>query len=428
MINDALINSEHAVIGAILKDNDSFDNIDLKAHEFFIKSHELIFNEAAEMLGNGKVVDVITVAESLDSKGLLQQVGELKYIGEIVASCVTTRNIKHHAAIIRKAYQLRKIKALSAELNQAADDKKTPEEITELAESSLFNLIENNNTESTMAHVFDAAVEAIEHEDSNQKGVMSGMLNFDRFINGFKKSDLIILAARPSMGKTALAGQIAENVAKKDGVIFFSLEMSKRQLASRMINFHSSRTSKSEAIAHLKTLNLHIDDRPAATLQHIRSQCRRIKRKHGLGMIVIDYLQLMRGTGDNRNQEIGSLSRGLKGLAKEFDIPVLVLSQLNRKLEERANKRPIMSDLRESGEIEQDADLILFIYRDEVYNPGSPDAGLAEVICSKYRNGATGPVYQEFDGKNTRFVDTDRKPESFVGSDSKPKKFSVFST
>ena len=241
--------------------------------------------------------------------------------------------------------------------------------------------------------------------DQDKSGIKTGLRDLDRLLGGFKKSDLIIVAGRPSMGKSSLTCQIAEHVSNKESVIIFSLEMSKRQIASRFLRYHETKVTKSEAVAHLYSLKLHIDDRPAVTIQHIRSQCRRIKRQHGLSMIVVDYLQLMKGQGDNRNQEIGSLSRGLKGLAKEFDIPVVVLSQLSRKVEERNDKRPIMSDLRESGEIEQDADIILFIFREEVYNQNTPNQGIAEIICRKNRNGSTGSIDTIFDGSTTRFFD-----------------------
>jgi len=207
------------------------------------------------------------------------------------------------------------------------------------------------------------------------------------------------------MGKSALSMQIAEHVAKQEPVIIFSLEMSKREVGARLVKYHESRVGKSQAVKHLYDLKLHIDDTSAITLSHIRSQCRKIKRQHGLSMIVVDYLQLMRGTGDNRTQEVGFLSRGLKGIAKDFDIPVVVLSQLNRSLEQRADKRPVMSDLRESGEIEQDADLILFIYRDEVYNQLSDFKGVAEIICRKNRNGAIGEMNAKWTGEVTRFGD-----------------------
>lgn len=209
---------------------------------------------------------------------------------------------------------------------------------------------------------------------------------------------------------SSLAFQIAEHVSKTDTVAVFSLEMSKREIGSRMLNFHTANVGRSEAVAHLVGLKMHIDDKPGVTVSHVRSQCRKIKRKHGLSMIVIDYLQLMQGDGDNRNQEIGSISRGLKSLAKEFDVPVVALSQLSRKVEERADKRPMMSDLRDSGEIEQDADLILFIYRDEVYQPETEFKGLAEILIRKNRNGATGDVTTSFNGSVTRFLDYSGKP------------------
>lgn len=207
------------------------------------------------------------------------------------------------------------------------------------------------------------------------------------------------------MGKSALACQIGEHVSHTGHVIFFSLEMSRREIGSRFLRFHEDRAGKSQAIAHSADLNFQIYDKPAITLQHIRSECRKAKRKHGLEMIIIDYLQLMQGSGSNRTQEIGAISRGLKGIAKEFDIPVIALSQLNRGVEDRTDKRPLMSDLRDSGEIEQDADLILLIYREDAYDKQSDNAGIAEILCRKNRNGATGEVFAKFTGETTRFSD-----------------------
>jgi len=214
-----------------------------------------------------------------------------------------------------------------------------------------------------------------------------------------------VIAGRPSMGKSALAVQIAEHASHSGHVIIFSLEMSHREIGSRFLYHHKDRVGISQAIAHSGDLNMQIDDKPAITTQYIRSACRKAKRKTGLDMIVIDYLQLMQGAGDNRTQEIGAISRGLKGIAKEFDIPVVVLSQLSRKVEDRADKRPLMSDLRDSGEIEQDADLILLIYREEQYDKMTENKGIAEIICRKNRNGSTGECLATFTGETTRFSD-----------------------
>lgn len=404
------IESEQLAIGALLIDNDSFDEIHgLKAEAFCREDHRIIYKTICGFLDYGKPVDLILLAEELSRKGDLQRVGDLAYIGAIVQSCGTSKTIKRHAKAIDKAWKIRRLKSLLAELEILADSRSDIDEITEKAEKELFNILENNE-ESKIVHVKDAVIEAVEWEDLEVRGVNTGIRDLDRLTNGFSNSDMIIIAARPSMGKTSLAVQIAEHVSLKETVVVFSLEMSRRQIATRQLRFHENRVGKSQAISHLSNLKLFIDDKPSVTVAYIRSQCRKIKRKHGLSMIVVDYLQLMRGEGDNRNQEIGGISRGLKSIAKEFDIPVIALSQLSRKVDERADKRPLNSDLRDSGEIEQDADQILFIYRDEVYNNESDFCGKAEIIVRKNRNGSIGEVMTNFSGELTRFSDYNGPP------------------
>ena len=272
-----------------------------------------------------------------------------------------------------------------------------------MVDSSLSALVDDD--QDSFAHIGQAVAEAVDWEDSDHKGLSTGLRDLDELTGGFAKGNLIIVAGRPSQGKSAFSMQIAEHVSNKESVIIFSLEMTKREVASRFLKYHESKVGKSQALHHLHSLKLFIDDKAAITLHHIRAQCRKIKRKQGLSMIVVDYLQLMQGKGDNRVQEIGAISRGLKAIAKEFDIPVVALSQLSRKVEERTDKRPLMSDLRDSGEIEQDADLILFIYRDETYHPDTDLKGLGEVIARKNRNGSTGDIDLKFDGATTRFSD-----------------------
>ncbi len=402
--NNQQIEHEQTVLGCLLRDNDCFDDIDLKTHEFSVGCHRTIYAAICEFLNAGKPVDLILLAEYLDKHGALESVGNLKYIGELVQNASSTRTIKSHAKKISEAHKRRKLKELVSTLSDMVDGREDIDKITEAAEAGLTSLVDGSG-EETFSHIKKAVADAIEWEDSDQKGLSTGLRDLDWMTKGFKNSELIIIAGRPSMGKSALAFQIAEHVANKESVIIFSLEMSSRQVASRFMKFHESRVGKSQAISHLYALNLHIEEKPSVTLGHIRSKCREVKRKQGLSMIVVDYLQLMQGEGDNRNQEIGSLSRGLKGLAKEFDIPVVVLSQLSRKVDDRSDKRPLMSDLRESGEIEQDADVILFIYREEVYDKFCEEKGFAEIICRKNRNGSIGEVLTKFSGELTRFTD-----------------------
>jgi len=400
-----LIESEQTVLGSLLIDNDCFDRIEgLKAEAFYRKDHRVIFTALLSFIEQNKPVDIILLAEQLQRQGDLDRVGNLQYIGALVQSVGSTRNVKAHASKIINQWKLRRLKALLAELDDDVESRNPVEEILEKAESGMFDLLEGNE-ESESVTLKQAVIEAVDWEDSDHKGVQTGLRDLDRLTGGFCKANMIVIAGRPSMGKSALSCQIAEHVAQTGHVIFFSLEMSRREIGSRFLRYHEDRAGKSQAIAHSSDLNIHIFDKPAITIAHIRSQCRKAKRKHGLAMIVIDYLQLMQGTGDNRTQEIGAISRGLKGIAKEFDIPVIVLSQLSRKVEDRTDKRPLMSDLRDSGEIEQDADLILLIYREEAYDKETENKGVAEILCRKNRNGATGEVYATFTGATTRFSD-----------------------
>jgi replicative DNA helicase len=403
--SNALIESEQAVLGSLLIDNDCFDRIEgLKAEAFYREDHRIIFSTLVSFFDQNKPVDIILLAEQLSRQGDLERVGDLQYIGALVQGVMTTRNVKSHTGKIINQWKLRRLKALLADLDNDVESRLQIEEILDKAESGMFDLLEGHE-ESKSVSLKQAVIDAVEWEDSDHKGVQTGLRDLDRLTGGFCKSNMIVIAGRPSSGKSALAVQIAEHVSHSGHVILFSLEMSAREIGSRFLSHHKRATGISQAIAHSGDLNMIVDSKAGATLQYIRSQCRKHKRKHGLDIIVIDYLQLMQGGGDNRTQEIGAISRGLKGVAKEFDIPVVVLSQLSRKVDERTDKRPLMSDLRDSGEIEQDADLILMIYRDESYNKETENRGVAEIICRKNRNGSTGDVITKFTGETTRFSD-----------------------
>jgi len=409
MITDALIESEQVILGSLLVDNDCIDSLEgLKIDAFYRQDHRLIYKTLIGFIENNKQIDLIILAEELKRNDDLERVGDLQYIGALTQSA-SPRTVKSHANKVINQWKLRRLKALLSELGNDVEGRNDIEEILEKAESGMFELLEGES-ESSISHVKDAIIEAVEWEDSDHKGVSTGLRDLDSMTNGFCKSNLIIIAGRPSMGKSALAMQIAENVSHKEHVIIFSMEMSRREIGTRMIRFHGDRVGVSQAIAHASQLKLHIEEKPAITVQHIRSVCRKQKRKHGLSMIVVDYLQLMQGNGDRRTQEIGAISRGLKAISKEFDIPVIALSQLSRKVEERADKRPLMSDLRDSGEIEQDADLILLIYREDEYDKETQNKGIAEIICRKNRNGAKGDVYASFNGATTRFSDYNGRP------------------
>ena len=411
MDNTTLIQNEQSVIGSLLINNDSFDEIEsLNPSDFLREDHQIIFRCIADLIENGKPVDLILLAEELERKGDLERVGGLPYIGTVVQNTNTSKNIKSRSESVRSASKLRQLKSFLVDVNDSIERKEPVDVISEKTESGLFSLLDNQEG-SGMSHISEVISEAVDWADSDESGLKTGLIDLDRMIGGLNKSNLIILAGRPSMGKSSLAFQIAEHIAKHHHVLAFSLEMSKREVGTRMLNFHEKTVGRSEAVKHLFGLKMHVFDKPAVTVSYIRSHCRKIKRKHGLSMILIDYLQLMSGKGDNRTQEVGGISRGLKGLAKEFDVPVVVLSQLNRTLENRSDKRPVMSDLRESGEIEQDADLILFIYRDEVYDKSSDFRGHAEIICRKNRNGAIGDILTTFSGELTRFGNTTKRIE-----------------
>jgi replicative DNA helicase len=401
------IQAEMSLLGCLLRDNGAYDRIsDFPGNAFSREDHRIIFQSIQRMLDAGKAVDIILLAEALDAHGELERVGGLEYLSTLTQSSNTSANIRHHAKLVHNAAILRNLRASAEEIALSCDSHNDPRDIAEAAEKKILSVLDIN-TERDYVHIGQAVAEAVDWEDTEHVSIDTGLRDLDNLTGGFGNGNLIIIGARPSMGKTSLAMQVAENVSREHPAAVFSLEMTRREVAGRMLKYHSYQMDRSAAISHLHGLNMQIDDTPAVSVGHIRSRCRRIKRQHGLSLIVVDYLQLMRGDGDNRNQEIGSISRGLKSIAKEFDVPVIALSQLSRKVEERSDKRPVMSDLRESGEIEQDADLILFVYRDEVYDESSEARGTAEILCRKNRNGGIGDCRLTFRGEYTRFGNYD---------------------
>jgi replicative DNA helicase len=391
----------------LLRDNGAYDRIsDFPGAAFSREDHRIIFSSIQRMLDAGKAVDIILLAEALDAHNELERVGGLEYLSTLTQSSNTSANIRYHAKLVHNAAILRNLRASAEEIALSCDSHDDPREIAEAAEKKILSVLDIN-TERDYVHIGQAVAEAVDWEDTERVSINTGLRDLDNLTGGFGNGNLIIIGARPSMGKTSLAMQVAESVSREHPAAVFSLEMTRCEVAGRMLKYHSYQMDRSSAISHLHGLNMQIDDTPAVSVGHIRSRCRRIKRQHGLSLIVVDYLQLMRGDGDNRNQEIGSISRGLKSIAKEFDVPVIALSQLSRKVEERSDKRPIMSDLRESGEIEQDADLILFVYREEVYDENSEARGTAEILCRKNRNGGIGDCRLTFRGDYTRFGNYD---------------------
>ena len=428
------IDAEQAVIGGVLILNEARDNIAelLGADDFFRPEHKTIFSAMAKLVEEQQPLDAVTLAETLDNDGSLEKVGGIAYLAELAANTPSAANIRAYAQSVRERSTQR---ALIAAANSIAESGFHPEgrssdELLDEAERCIMQISEERpktGGPESINPLLKATVDKIDelfHSEGSLTGLSTGFKDLDEMTSGLQKSDLIIVAARPSMGKTTFAMNLVEHAILNDErpSLVFSMEMPADQLMLRMvssvgrINQTRVRTGQlneedwpklSSAVTRLKDRPLYIDDTPALTPTEVRSRARKIVREHGgLAMIMIDYLQLMQvagGGSEGRTAEISEISRSLKGIAKEFQCPVVALSQLNRALEQRPNKRPVNSDLRESGAIEQDADVIMFIYRDEVYNEESPDKGTAEIIIGKQRNGPIGTARLSFIGKYTRF-------------------------
>jgi len=443
------LEAEQAVIGGIILANHFiYDVVEiLQYDDFYMPIHKEIFKAICWLSDQGKPVDIITTSEYLEKNpsGMVDR-NALGYLAEIARNTPSVSNIKSYAKIVaNRAVDRRIITAAQSVANAGFSRELETEEKIEMAEIALGSLRpEQRIGVEELNAVIKRTLNNIDlhSNDSEVEGIIyTGLTDLDQRFNGWRPSNLIIIAARPSMGKTVLALNIAAyNAIQKDiPVLFFSLEMPSEELMERMLSNYGDilleriRNPKqfaaqdwealSKGVSKIRDKELYIDSTPALSISELRARSRRIKREHpNLGLIVVDYLQLMRGEGDNREQEIASISRGLKSLAKELKLPVVALSQLNRGLESRPDKRPIMSDLRESGAIEQDADIITFLYRDEVYNEFSPEKGVAHAITRKFRNGKTGTDYLTEEFICSRFLNLAVKPEKF--SDYGGKKFS----
>jgi replicative DNA helicase len=431
------VEAEQSVLGGLLLDNTAWDKIAdmIGESDFYRADHRLIYRHVSKLIGNSRPADVITVSESLESTRELDGIGGLAYLGALAQNTPTAANIRRYAEIVRERAVMRKLAEVGTEIAETAYNPMGKEagQLLDEAESKVFAISEEGARGKQgfmdMQPLLTQVVERIDmlynrDNPSDVTGVPTGFTDLDRMTSGLQPGDLVIVAGRPSMGKTSLALNMAEHVALETGmpVGVFSMEMGASQLVMRMLGSvgkldqHKVRTGRladedwrklTDAVGRLNDAPIHIDETAALNALELRARARRLHRQYGkLGLIVVDYLQLMSASsqGENRATEISEISRGLKALAKELNVPVVALSQLNRSLEQRPNKRPVMSDLRESGAIEQDADLILFIYRDEVYNPDSPDKGKAEVIIGKQRNGPIGTVTLVFQGEYTRFA------------------------
>lgn len=427
------LEAEQSVIGGLMLDNRAWDDIAdiVNEQDFYRHDHALILRSINALSEDDQPYDVLTVSEWLGARGELENIGGLAHLSILANDTPTAVNIKAYANIVREYSILRSLIQVGNEISASAynSDGKPSKELVDEAERKVFLIAEQRAGSrqgfEAINELLGRAVKRVEEmyrSDTNLTGIATGFNNFDDKTSGLQNSDLIIIAGRPSMGKTSFAMNLAENAAlhNENSVAVFSMEMPGEQLALRMmsslgrIDSHSLRTGKLDdhdwprlisSVNMLSKAKLFIDDTAALTPTDLRARTRRLKREHGLDLVIVDYLQLMQvgGSTENRATEISEISRSLKALAKELEVPIVALSQLNRSVEQRPDKRPVMSDLRESGSIEQDADVILFIYRDEVYNAESAEKGTAEIIIRKQRNGPIGTVRLSFLGQYTRF-------------------------
>ncbi|MFT6431882.1 MAG: replicative DNA helicase [Halopseudomonas sp.] len=437
------IEAEQAVLGGVMLENTTWERVVelLSEPDFYRHDHRLIFRALASLAARNQPFDVVTLAEELDREGLIDQVGGLAYLGQLAKNTPSVANISAYTHIIRERSTLRKLISTSSNIADSAFNPKGKQAnaILDEAERQIFAIAESRpktGGPESVTNLLTKAIDKIDtlfNSDGAITGLSTGFTDLDEMTSGLQPADLVIIAGRPSMGKTTFAMNLVENVVLRydKAVLVFSLEMPGDSLVMRMLSslgridqskVRAGRLDDDDwprltsAVNLLNDRKLFIDDTAGLSPMEMRARARRVVREHGeIGMIMIDYLQLMQigGTSENRTNEISEISRSLKALAKEFNAPVVALSQLNRSLEQRPNKRPINSDLRESGAIEQDADVIMFVYRDEVYNADTQDQGIAEIIIGKQRNGPIGNIRLAFLGKFTRFENL--APGSYAG-------------
>ncbi len=438
------LEAEQSVLGSILLKSRSFHDVTeiIGPGDFYKNSHRIIFEAMIQLFEKGEPLDVLTVTNHLKDNNLLEEAGSASYLATLTSIVPVAANIGSYANIIRQKSILRNLIRINTEVAlRCYDEQGDIDALIDEAEQSIFDITDSKKGQhfTALKSIISGTFKAVEDLYKRKElitGVPTGYYGIDKMTAGLQPSDLIVLAGRPSMGKTALAMNIAQHAALVDkvGVAIFSLEMSKEQLATRLIcsvgriDSQRIRTGKlrdedwpklTRAVGMLTDAPIYIDDTPAISSLEMRAKIRRLASKHNIGLILVDYLQLMRGRSntENRTQEISEISRSLKAIAKEYSVPLMALSQLNRSLESRSDKRPMMSDLRESGAIEQDADVICFIYRDEVYNKSddNPDKNIAEIIVGKQRNGPTGTVKLTFLSEYTMFenLSTYDDPEQY---------------
>ena len=428
------IEAEQSVIGAMLIDKSAIAQVleKLKEDDFYRDGHRTIYKAVQEMFSKDIAVDLVTLLEYLKTTDMLDKAGGVTYISELSASVPTTANLGAYIRIVEEKSTLRRlIKASTAIIEESYSGGKDVEKVIDSAQKKIFDIAEKKDSKEyeALSNVLERGFLEIERLFNNKgeiTGVGSGIKALDEKTSGFQKGDMVLIAARPSMGKTTFSLNIAENAALKEGksVVVFSLEMSKEQLAYKLLCSQANvdmlklRTGNLEdddweriarATGPLAKAKIYIDDTAGISVMDMRSKCRKIKMEHGIDMILIDYLQLMSGSAgsDNRQQEVSEISRSIKALAKEMECQVIALSQLSRAPEQRADHRPMLSDLRESGSIEQDADVVMFLYRDEYYNKETEEKGIGECIIAKQRNGPVGTVKMAWIGAHSKFADLD---------------------
>ncbi|AZU64764.1 replicative DNA helicase [Neobacillus mesonae] len=431
------IEAEQAVIGAIFLEPSSLTTASeiLIPEDFYRAAHQKIYNVMLKLNDEGKAVDLVTVTEELAAAKLIEDIGGVSYLSELAGSVPTAANIEYYAKIVEEKALLRRL--IRTATNIATDGYTREDEVETVlseAEKSILEVAQRKNA-GAFHDIKDVLVRTYDNIEEMHKrvgeitGLETGFTELDKMTAGFQRNDLIIVGARPSVGKTAFALNIAQNVAKKTGenIAIFSLEMGAEQLVMRLLcaegNIDAQRLRTGSlteddwgrltmAMGSLSNTGIYIDDTPGVRVNDIRAKCRRLKQEHGLGMILIDYLQLILGSGrsgENRQQEVSEISRSLKQLARELQVPVIALSQLSRGVEQRQDKRPMMSDIRESGSIEQDADIVAFLYRDDYYDKESENKNIIEIIIAKQRNGPTGTVSLAFVKEYNKFVNLERR-------------------
>lgn len=436
------IEAEQSVVGAMLMDRDAITTSSeiISGSDFYQSAYGVVFDSMVELFNEGQPVDLITLQERLRSKDVPAEISSLEFVRDLLNMVSTSANVKYYAQIVADKSVMRRLIRLNEEIaNICYAGNDSLEAVLEKTEKSVFELLQRRNSGEfvPIKQVVLNALERIEKASKNKgtvTGIPTGFIDLDYKLSGLQPSDLVLVAARPSMGKTAFVLNVAQHIAfKKDkSVAIFSLEMSKEQLVNRLFSLESQVDAQALRTGNMKDSDwekliegagiigksrLIIDDTPGISISELRSKCRKYKLEHGLDIIIIDYLQLMTGgvgrSQESRQQEVSEISRSLKGLARELNVPVVTLSQLSRAVESRPDKRPMLSDLRESGAIEQDADVVMFIYRDEYYNKDSEFKKQAEIIIAKQRNGPVGTVNLAWLGEYTKFANLSRQEESF---------------